>query len=271
MARPLRLQVADGVYHVVARGNAGQKIFRDDEDGQAFLSLLSRACRELDWTCWAYCLMGNHYHLLLHTAHPNLSAGMRGLNSGFARRSHDRHQTRGHLFQGRFFSSLIQRDAHVLAVARYIAMNPVQAGLCDSPEDWAWSSHGDTCAGARSSVCDPRPLLELLGTDPGTACEAYRRFVTDGPTDYPADDVGRFGAPGFADELLPHDAPPAAIPRRYLREARRPLHEILDADQEIRRIAEAHAVHGYSLSELARFLGRHRTTIARHLRLAEQG
>ena len=271
MARPLRLQVAGGIHHVVARGNAGQTIFRDDEDGQVFLSRLSHVCGELGWTCWSYCLMNNHYHLLLHTAHPNLSAGMRDVNSGFARRWHKRHYTGGHLFQGRFFSSLIQRDAHALAVARYIAMNPVHAGLCDSPEEWVWSSHRDACAGIRSGACDPRPLLEHFGGDPSAACDAYRRFVSDGPAEYPADDIGRFGAPGFADELLPTGARPAAIPRRYLQDARQPLADILGADPDIRRIAEAHTVHGYSVSELARSLGRHRTTIARHLRLAAQG
>jgi REP element-mobilizing transposase RayT len=269
MARPLRLQVAGGVYHVVARGNGGQTIFRDDHDRHVFLSLVKAACRDHEWTCWAYCLMGTHYHLLIHTARANLSTGMRGLNGRFVRKSHDRHGTDGHLFKGRFFSSLIEQDAHVLAVARYIAMNPVEAGLCESPDEWPWSSYRETCAGRATAVSDPRPLLEQFDPDPAAAGHAYRAFVLGVPSAYAAQDVGRYGGDGFAHEHLPSaDERPTAIPQRYLKEPRRPLPVILGPDPSGHDLAKAYTVDGYSMNELARHIGRHRTTVARYIRLA---
>ena len=118
MARPLRIELAGGVYHITSRGNARQKIFLDGTDYRSFFSLLGDVAGVCGWQCYAYCLMPNHYHLVLTTPAGNLSKGMRQLNGVYAQRFHNRHASVGHLFQGRFKSILVDRDSYLLQVCR---------------------------------------------------------------------------------------------------------------------------------------------------------
>src|SRR3954469_13576545 len=167
MARPLRLQVAGGIYHVTARGEAGSRIYADDIDRQYFLRLVARVRSRMTWRCLAYCLMANHYHLVVETERANLARCMQHLNGAYAQwfnRRHDRPHT--HLFQGRYHSVLVQRDAHLLELARYLAWNPVAAGLCRRPEDWAWSSHRATLGLEPPGVASVDALLSHFGTEP---------------------------------------------------------------------------------------------------------
>src|SRR3712207_3954485 len=145
MARPLRLEVPGAIHHVMARANAGSRLFRDDIDRGLFLSEYAATLRRHGWFSLSYCLMTSHYHALVETPRTNLSRGMRDLNSNFARAWHARRGTHGHVFGGRFFSRLVERDDHLLWVARYIARNPVVSGKCRAPSEWRWSSHGALC------------------------------------------------------------------------------------------------------------------------------
>ena len=129
MARPLRLEFAGAVYHVTSRGNARQDIVGDDDDRRSFLTLLGHVIDRFGWRCHAYCLMDNHYHLLLETPRPNLSRGMRQLNGRYTQAYHRRHHRGGHLFQGRFKAILVEKDAHLLELCRYVVLNPVRAQL----------------------------------------------------------------------------------------------------------------------------------------------
>jgi REP element-mobilizing transposase RayT len=143
MARPPRVQIAGGIYHVTARGNGRQAICQDDDDRLRFLVIRDRVVRRYKWRLHAYCLMTNHFHLLLETPEPNLSAGMQRLNSAYATYFNMRFAHVGHLFQQRFASRLIESEEYFVEVLRYIAFNPVRAGLCEHPSDWPWSSfHG---------------------------------------------------------------------------------------------------------------------------------
>jgi REP element-mobilizing transposase RayT len=254
------------VYHVTARGNADQLIFRDDTDRRIFVRELGAVVRDFGWSCWAYCLMGTHYHLLVETARPNLSHGMKQLNGQFARDWHQRHGTSGHVFQGRYFSVLVQRDEHLLHVARYIVLNPVKAGMCARPEDWRWSSHVATCKGHRTEIVDPGGLLAIFGTARGDAREQYRRFVAGLARGYPAEDVGLFCDTEFAGRHLPSKRASNEIPNRYWNPRRPPLTRILEPELAGQAIADAHHVHGYTLTEIAAELGCHRTTVARRMR-----
>jgi putative transposase len=137
--RPPRPQFAGATYHVTARGNLGAPIFLDDQDRTIFVSLLMKAGTHLAWRCHAYCLMSNHFHLLVETKHPNLSRGMQRLNGLYAQGFNERHRRVGHLFQGRFWSSVIETDDHLAGVALYVLHNPVRAGLCELATDWPWS------------------------------------------------------------------------------------------------------------------------------------
>jgi putative transposase len=140
MARPPRVQVAGGIYHVTSRGNRRQSIYQDEDDYRQFLALRDRVIRRCGWRFHAYCLMTNHFHLLVETPQPNLSSGMQRLKSQYAAYFNERFALVGHLFQQRFSSRLIETDEYFAEVLRYIALNPVRAGLCEHPSDWPWSS-----------------------------------------------------------------------------------------------------------------------------------
>jgi putative transposase len=129
----------EGLYHVTARGAGRIRIFRDDEDRRTFLALLGKTVRRNDWICHAFCLMGNHYHLLVETQLGCLSTGLHWLNALYARGFNDRHGRWGHLFGERFSCWVVESAEHSEAAALYIVGNPVRAGLCAEPEDWPWS------------------------------------------------------------------------------------------------------------------------------------
>lgn len=182
MPRKPRIEVPGGYYHVSARGNRGCTVFEDDHERGAFLFLLATTVRRWQWTCHAFVLMSNHFHLLIRLEAGGLSDGMQFLNASFARLSNRRHGYIGqHLFRNRFWSELIADDVHLREAARYIVLNPVRAGLCSGPEDWLWSSYR-ACAGLDFS---PRFLaasehLRLFAGTPSDARRAYRAFVAHG-------------------------------------------------------------------------------------------
>ena len=141
MSRPLRIEFPGAIYHVTSRGDRGEAIYRDDADRQAHLALIAHAMDRFNAQVLAYCLMGNHYHLVLHTRQANLSRLMRHFNGVYTQDYNRRHGLVGHLFQGRFKSILVDRDTHLLALCRYVERNPVAAHMVDAPGEWAWSSY----------------------------------------------------------------------------------------------------------------------------------
>ena len=141
MSRPLRLEYPDALYHITARGDRRENIFEDDQDRLAFLATLAKVVKQFNWLCYAYCLMDNHYHLLIQTPDGNLSKGMRQLNGVFTQSSNRRHSRVGHLFQGRFKAILVDSDAYLLELARYVVLNPVRAEMAKKADRWHWSSY----------------------------------------------------------------------------------------------------------------------------------
>jgi len=181
MARPLRLEYPGAVYHLTSRGNARQDIFVDATDRRIFLELLGEQVRQHGWICYAWCLMDNHYHLLIETPEANLSRGMQSLNGCYTQRFNRRHQRVGHVFQGRYKSILIEKESHLLEVSRYIVLNPVRAGMVKEAGEWMWSSYPDT-AGERGHPgwLSIGELLGHIATDAKRAQNRYREFVQDG-------------------------------------------------------------------------------------------
>ena len=166
----------------MSRGNAKQDIFLDDEDYRTFLRLLHHVRTRLDWQIWAYCLMPNHHHLLLETPVPNLSIGMHDLNSAYSVAFNQRHTRVGHVFQGRFKALVVDKDRYLIALARYLVLNPVRAHLCQAPEVWPWSSYL-AMAGRPDAVMrrvDAYRILRLFGSTPDEARTKYRDFVAAG-------------------------------------------------------------------------------------------
>jgi REP-associated tyrosine transposase len=129
------------MYHVTSRGNHRHLLYLCDRDRWKFLALLEKVVKRYDWHVLAYCLMSNHYHLLVSTPEPNISPGMCYLNGVYARRFNKDHFLEGHLFERRFRSVEINDEQFALDAARYIALNPVRAGLVRRPEAWQWSSY----------------------------------------------------------------------------------------------------------------------------------
>jgi putative transposase len=167
---------------VGSRGNRGCRVFADDFECHVFLKLLGLAASRFHWTCHSFCLMSNHYHLLVQLELGGLSAGMQLLNGSFARFSNQRHGWRAqHLFRNRFWCDFIEDEQHLLETARYIVLNPLRAVLCAGPEEWRWSSYR-ACAGLdfAPSFLAVREHLGLFGSSPSGARRAYRQFVRDG-------------------------------------------------------------------------------------------
>jgi len=150
MARPLRIEYAGALYHVTSRGDRQEAIFDDDQHRTAFLNVLGEVISRFRWRCHAYCLMGNHYHLMIETPEGNLTEGMRQLNGVFTQWSNRRHKRSGHVFQGRYKAILVDRDSYFLELARYIVLNPVRAAMVKHPKQWKWSSYGATSGAAEA-------------------------------------------------------------------------------------------------------------------------
>ena len=156
-------------------------MYEDDFERQVFLKILSLVTRRFRWACHSFCLMSNHFHLLIELDTGGLSAGMQLLNGSFARFSNRRHGNVGHLFRNRFWSQELASEGHLFETARYIVLNPVRAGLCKRPEDWRWSSYR-ACAGLdfAPTFLAATQHLRFFGKEPSAARRAYREFVRDG-------------------------------------------------------------------------------------------
>ena len=178
---PLRIEVSGGYYHLSTRGNNRRVICDDDVDRRNFLVQLNRVTTKYEWKLLAYCLMGNHYHLIVQIGDLGMSRGMCELNSGYARTYNKRHRRANHLFGRRYWDALIATDEHLLECCRYVALNPVRAGICELPGDWKWSSYAATVGRefAPAFLANDE-LLQLFGRRPDVARQAYKRFVREG-------------------------------------------------------------------------------------------
>lgn len=181
MARPLRIQFPDAVYHVTSRGNERKAIVRNDMDRERFVRTLADMVEQYQVICHAWILMDNHYHLLIETPQANLSRAIRHLNGTYTQAFNRHHHRVGHLFQGRFTAILVDKETYLLELCRYVVLNPVRAGMVHHPQAWRWSSY-------RATVGEqPAPpwftadwLLAQLADHRNRARELYRRFVIDG-------------------------------------------------------------------------------------------
>lgn len=182
MSRPPRPLIPDACYHVTARGNRKANIYLDDRDYLVWHDLVARTADRFGFVCHAYCQMPNHFHMLLETPMPNLSEGMHFLNCTYSQHFNVRHGLTGHVFQGRFHSVLLEEESHFLELLRYIALNPVRAGLVASAEDWRWSSYRAT-AGlvAAPEWLDTSTVRKRFhGTSDAERIQAFRDFVSAG-------------------------------------------------------------------------------------------
>lgn len=272
MSRPLRVEMAGGVYHVTSRGDGREDIFLDDDDRQQFLAVLRHAIDRFGWRCLAYCLMTNHYHLLLETPAPNLARGMRQLNGIYTQRFNRRYGRVGHVFQGRYKALVVQKDRHLLELCRYVVLNPVRAGMVKRVQDWPWSSYRAT-AGQKATPewLATDWLLRQFAGSRRQAIALYRRFVTAGSEVHPWRDlIGQiyYGDESFVQQVA-QGTTSGEVPRRQRHPLRLTLATLVPTGTP-EEIGRAYREHGYQLMEIARHLGVHYATVSRRLRRFEE-
>lgn len=177
MARQLRIEYEGALYHVIARGNEQKKIYSTDKDREKFLDYVQRAHERFGVKIHAYCLMSNHYHLLIETPQANLSRGMQCINSGYTTYYNLKQKRAGHLFQGRYRAILVEKDVYLQELSRYIHLNPVRKKIVENPEEYQWGSY-QYYLGRNKKIpeyMEIKTILELFGNK-----ERYREFVMDG-------------------------------------------------------------------------------------------
>jgi len=279
MARPLRIELSGGLYHVTSRGDRREDIYFTDADRQAWLALLEKVCARYNWVCHAYCLMSNHYHLVIETPEGNLAQGMRQLNGVYTQIVNRAHGRVGHVFQGRYKAILVEKDSYLLELARYVVLNPLRAGMVGDVGDWPWSSYQAMIGQV------PPPtwlrtdwLLGQFGQQQNRAMANYVDFVRAG-----------VGLPSIWDNLrgqiylgsaefiarmqstLSLNQPLEEIPRAQ----RRPIAKTLQhyrtqfADNPSMGMALAYLSGDYAMKVIAQEFGVHYTTVSRAVKSYE--
>ena len=286
MARPLRIEFPGAVYHVTARGERREPIFVDDEDRRALLEIVAQALSRFDAEVLSYCLMGNHYHFVLHTRQGKLSLLMRHINGVYTQAFNRRHNKVGHLFQGRFKAILVDRDAYLLEVCRYVDFNPVRARMVRKPEAWAWSSYRAHVGGVPAPAWLDTAGLHgyLLGrsvrsaADSRRAADRYARLVASAP------DASLWGSSlrqqiylGDEDFVArmqalaePRNSTDADIPKVQRRKGRALTQWLGSCKTREEALYKAHTDGALTMSAIARELGLSVSRVSRLIARAEQ-
>ncbi len=271
MSRPLRIEFPGAVYHVTSRGDRREPIFDDDTDRIAFVDVIAQALERFDACVLAFCLMDNHYHLVLHTRRANLSGLMRQVNGVYTQAYNRRHGKVGHLFQGRFKGILVDRDAYLLEVCRYVDLNPVRAGMVAEAAQWPWSSYrahvgqADAPAWLDSAAVHGYLLGRdaISGRDRALAAKRYATLVARGKGVRLWDDALRaqmyLGDEAFITRmqalLAPEQAGASNIPSVQRRPQPKELASYFATRSRNEAIALAHTEGGYTMSAIAREIG----------------
>jgi len=271
MARPLRLEFPGALYHVTSRGDRQEDIYDDDDDRQVFLSVMASVCESCNWICHAYCLMSNHYHLLVETPDANLSRGMRQLNGVYTQTFNRRHGRVGHVFQGRYKAILVDRENYLLELSRYIALNPVRAGMVASAKDWPWSSYRATIGQTKKpDYLNTEWLLAAFAKRKSVAIERYKEFVAAGKSQPSPWALLRnqiyLGSEPFVEKmksLVDGEKELSEVPLSQ----RRPLPKALSSFEAASKdrndaIIKSYRGGGYTLKEIGDYFGLHYSTVS---------
>ena len=272
MSRPLRLEFPDALYHITSRGDGREDIYRADGDRRLFLAVLADVCERFNWWGHAYCLMTNHYHLLIETPDSNLSKGMRQLNGVYTQRFNQVYGRCGHVFQGRYKAILVQKETYLKELARYIVLNPVRAQMVGEAQDWPWSSfRATTGEGPCPDWLRRHWLLSAFGGTEREAVARYRRFVAEGNS--LASPWGLLkhqvflGSEAFVEGVrraLPPDRDLSEVPRAQRRSPAKPLGEYAKRYPDRNEaITAAYASGGYTLKEIGQYFGLHYAHVSR--------
>ena len=272
MARPLRLEFPGAIYHITSRGDRQEAIYEDDADRQQWLDILARICERYNWRVHAYCLMENHYHIVLETADGNLSKGMRQLNGIYTQYFNRQHNRVGHVYQGRYKAILVEKDSYLLELSRYVVLNPVRAGMTKTVEEWLWSSYLVT-TGKRPPPAwlEVEWLLSQFSLQRNRARGRYIDFVREGIGLPPVwDDLRHqiyLGSEGFVNKhqkLVSQKQYLDDIPALQKRAIPKPISYYQNNyKSENQAITLAFLSGGHTLKEIGDYYGKHYTTISR--------
>ncbi len=278
MARPLRIALSGGLYHVTSRGDRREDIYFGAADRHAWLQLLGQVCERFNWVCHAYCQMTNHYHLVVETPEGNLAAGMRQLNGVYTQQVNRTHRRVGHVFQGRYKAILVEKDSCLLELARYAVLNPVRARMVHDPSAWPWSSH-------RAMIGQPA-TPEWLKTDwiLGQFSSKRHRAIA-GYIDFVRAGVGLpslweqlhhqiyLGSEQFVQRVqreVDSLETLEEVPRAQRRPVARPLDYYADCHHDTQRaMAEAYLSGDYTMKAIADHFDVHYTTVSRAVKALE--
>jgi len=279
MARPLRIEFAGALYHITSRGNDRQPIYDNDGDRIQFLEQLNGACVRYSWLCHAYCLMTNHYHLLIQTRAATLSKGMKYLNGKYTQHFNKAHTRTGHVFQGRFKAILVDRDAYLLELARYIVLNPVRARMVHTADEWPWSSYRATAGMASGhAVLTTDWVLSAFGTHKRHACESYRDFVERGegqPSPWKSlKNQVYLGSDQFVEDMISLILPDQSLRDIPRQQKSRPPQPLSDYEKKFsdrkRAMAIAYLSGHYTLEQVGEYFGISHATVSRAVKQYEK-
>jgi len=271
MARPLRIEYPGAVYHVTSRGDGREDIYISDVDRRMFFEVLAHVVDRFGWVCHAWCLMTNHYHLMIETPMANLSQGMRQLNGVYTQRFNRSHHRVGHVFQGRYKAILVEKDAHLLELCRYIVKNPVAAGMVKDVAQWPWSSYRAT-AGLETVpafTCVAWVLEQFGGSKQRYMAYVAQTSAADAPL---AKAAGShvLGGEGFRSEIQKKAKGGAEVPRSQRHVVRCKLDELSDSKAKRGEwMTEAYRQHGYTMREIADYAGVHYSLVSKIIKAWE--
>ncbi|MGR9100944.1 MAG: transposase [Gammaproteobacteria bacterium] len=278
MARPLRIELAGGLYHVTSRGDRREDIYLTDDDRRMWLEIFADTCSRHRWLCHAYCLMNNHYHIVVETIEGNLAKGMRHLNGVYTQRFNRKYDRVGHVFQGRYKSIVVDRDSYLLSLIRYVVLNPVRAGMIRDIRNWPWSSYpamiGDAEPAAWMAADE---ILALFGRKRHAAIHAYTDFIRAGigqPEIWEnLKDQIYLGDETFIERMKESFAGEIQfdeIPKPQIKPAAQPLGEYSSQyDDPKQAMALAYRSGRYTMKEIARHFGVHYSTVSRAVKAME--
>ena len=270
MARPLRIEFAGALYHVTSRGDRQENIYESDDDRDNFLLILAEVCQQYNWSIHSYCLMSNHYHLLVETPDGNLSKGMRQLNGVYTQKYNRTNNKVGHVFQGRFKGILVDGDSYLMELARYIVLNPVRAQMVRAAKDWQWSSYRATVG---TVVCpewlDREWLLSSFAKRQSSAINRFKKFVAEGKNQpSPWDDLKNqifLGDDQFVDRMLSlveENKSLSEIPKAQRRNQLKPLENyFLNTNNRNEAIVNAYQSGNFTLAAIGKHCGLHYSTV----------
>lgn len=278
MARPLRLELSGGVYHVTSRGDGREDIYLSDADREAWLDVFATVCKRFNWVCHAWCQMTNHYHVLVETPEANLAQGMRQLNGVYTQRFNRAHARVGHVFQGRYKAILVERNSYLLELARYVVLNPLRAKMVRRLESWPWSSYLATCGQAASPPwLQTDWILGQFGQRRSSAMAKYVTFVHEGarlPSVWTQLQGQIYlGSEAFVKKmqaLIENQLPLDEIPRAQRRALTQPLSQFKERYPRDEAMARAYLSGQHSMASIAQHFGVHYSTVSRAVRSHER-